>query len=51
MEPIIHRAHTCTTLFQKYSAGIMMTKIQIHFKVLLISEQILSLGIFSVSGY
>lgn len=51
MEPIIHRAHTCPALFQKGSDGVVMTKTQIQFKVLLISEQILSLRVFSVSGY
>lgn len=51
MEPTIHHMHTGTAVFQRYADGTVMNTIQTHFKVLLISQQILSLGMFSVSGY
>ena len=46
MEPIISHTHTCPALFQKHSNGVVMNKIQIHFKVLHISEQIFVSGHF-----
>lgn len=49
MELIIYlthtHTHTCPALFQKHSNGVM-NKIQIHFKALLISEQIFVSGYF-----
>ena len=46
MEPIMYHTHTCPALFQKHLNGVVMNEIQIHFKVLLISEQIFVSGHF-----
>lgn len=46
MEPIISHTHTCQLFFKKHSNGVVMNKIQIHFKVLHISEQIFVSGHF-----